>query len=264
MSMIHLNGIDLYYEDHGRGVPLVLIAGLASDSQSWQPILEELSLHYRVIIFDNRGTGRTITQNSKMGIQDISNDCISLIKYLGLSSVHILGHSMGGFVAMDCAIRYPQYISKLLLVGTSALNSERNNALFLDWASTMGGEISSELWFRNIFYWIFTKQFFEDKEILANALQFVIEYPYPQTEIAFRDQVYAIKAFNCSNSLGLIRSETLVIYGKEDLLFPPMDSSKILQAIPNVSFFYIDNAAHSIHTEQPKKFIESIQKFLRD
>ncbi len=260
--MIHINGIDLYYEDHGEGMPLVLIAGLASDSQSWQPILEELSLQYRVIIFDNRGTGRTKFSNSKMSIHDIADDCIALIKYLDLYSVHILGHSMGGFVALDCAIRYPQYISKLILASTSALNSERNNALFSDWSSYREKGMNLESWFRNIFFWIFTKQFFNDKEVLNNALQFVIEYPYPQTEIAFSAQVNAIKKFNCSKSLALIQSETLAVYGREDLLFPPTDSSKVLQTIPNVSFSYIDHAAHSIHSEEPEKFVTIIQDFL--
>ncbi len=262
MSLIHINGIDLYYEDHGSGMPLVLVAGLASDSQSWQPILEELSLHYRVIIFDNRGTGRTEFSNTTMHIQDISDDCIALIKYLDLHSVHLLGHSMGGFIALDCAIRYPQYISKLILVGTSAFNSARNNEMFLDWSSYREKGMDLEPWFKNIFFWIFTKQFFENKDVVNDALQFVMKYPYPQTETAFKGQVYAIKAFNCSNSLARIKSETLVIYGKEDLLFPPIESSKILQKIPNVSFSYIDNAAHSIHTEEPEKFVTTIQNFL--
>lgn len=264
MSTININGIDLYYEDHGEGTPLVLIAGLASDSQSWQPIIEELSLHYRVIIFDNRGVGRTKISNSKMSIHDIADDCMALIKYLDLHSVHLLGHSMGGFVVLDCAIRYPHYISKLILASTSALNSERNNALFSDWSSYREKEMDLELWFRNIFYWIFTKQFFEDKKGLDDALKFVIEYPYPQTKMAFTAQVNAIKEFNCSKSLASIRSKTLAVYGKQDLLFPPTDCSKVLQAIPNVSFSYIDDAAHSIHSEEPERFVAIIQAFLAD
>ncbi len=264
MSMVHINGIDLYYEDYGEGMPLVLIAGLASDSQSWQPIIEKLSLHYRVIVFDNRGIGRTKISSSKIYIHDIADDCIALIKYLDIHSVYLLGHSMGGFVALDCAIRYPQYISKLILAGTSALNSERNNTLFSDWSSYREKGMDLESWFRNIFFWILTQQFFNDKEVLNNALQFVIEYPYPQTEIAFSAQVDAIKEFNCSKSLALIRSETLVVYGREDLLFPPTDSSKVLQAIPNVRFSYIDHAAHSIHSEEAEKFITIIQDFLTD
>ncbi len=263
MPIAKLNDIDLYYEDYGKGTPLVLIAGLASDSQSWQPILKDLSLNHRVIIFDNRGVGRTIPQNAKMSIQNISDDCISLIKHLKLSSVSLLGHSMGGFVAMDCAIRYPKYIDKIILAGTSSVNSERNNALFSDWSSTFG-EIDSEKWFKNIFYWIFTKNFFKEKILLNDALKFVVEYPYPQTKIGFKHQINAIKEFNCTQKLSQIRSKTLVILGKEDILFPYRESKEALQAITDVEFVFLEQAAHSMHTEQPKAFIKSIQDFLRE
>jgi len=154
-----VNGIDLYYEIHGKGEPLMLIAGLASDSQSWQPIMEDLSRNYRVITPDNRGVGRTKPSDINISIQQIADDCISLVRHLGLSSVNMLGHSMGGFVALDCAIRYPEYISKLILAGTSAFNSERNNALLLDWVSYLESGMDLKLWFRNTFYWIFSNRF---------------------------------------------------------------------------------------------------------
>jgi pimeloyl-ACP methyl ester carboxylesterase len=262
MPNIIVNGVDLYYEIHGKGIPLLLVAGLASDSQSWQPIVKDISQHYRVITFDNRGVGRTRPQDIETSIQDIAEDCIDLIRHIGLSSVNLLGHSMGGFVALDCAIRYPEYVSKLILTGTSAFNSERNNALFLDWISYVESGMNSELWFRNIFYWIFSKRFFEDKEALNNAVRFAIEYPYPQTEIAFKNQVNAIKEFNCMEDLPGITSKTMIICGKEDLLFPPEESFKVLHAIPGAIFSFVEHAAHSIHIEKPSEFMNLVQNFL--
>ena len=107
MPYTKVNGVNLYYEIHGKGTPLILVAGMVSDSQSWLPVIKELSMHYRVIIFDNRGVGRTKPQDAAMTIQQITDDCIALIKHLGLPVVHLLGHSMGGFVALACPIRYP-------------------------------------------------------------------------------------------------------------------------------------------------------------
>lgn len=60
MPNIQVNNVSLYYEIHGEGEPLMLVAGLGSDSQSWQPVMEELSRHFLVITPDNRGTGRTV------------------------------------------------------------------------------------------------------------------------------------------------------------------------------------------------------------
>jgi pimeloyl-ACP methyl ester carboxylesterase len=259
-----VNGVDLYYECHGKGNPLMLIAGLASDSQSWQPIVEDLSQHYFLILPDNRGVGRTKPQDVETSIQHIADDCMALIGHLGLSSVTLLGHSMGGFVTLDCAIRYPERVSKLILVGTSAFNSERNNALFHDWVLYLRSGMDLERWFRNVFYWIFSKRLFEHNETLNDAVRFAIEYPYPQGDIAFEKQVKAIKDFDCQKRLPSIKARTLIMCGKEDLLFPPEDSTKALQGIPGTSVSLIENAAHSVHMENPRAFTDCIAHFLGD
>ena len=262
MPNVVIKDIDLYYETHGKGTPLMLISGLASDSQSWQPIIKDLSRHCLVITLDNRGVGRTKPQDIEISIQEIADDCIALIEYLGFATVNLLGHSMGGFVAMDLAIRYARYCNKLILAGTSASNSKRNNSLLFDWASCLESRMDPEQWFRNIFYWLFSARFFEDEPAVSDALRLAIEYPYPQSAIAFRNQVKAIANYNCTESLSKIISKTLVISGKEDILFPTEVASVLAQAIPNAVFSVLDKAAHSIHMEQPQIFTDCVLDFL--
>lgn len=262
MPVTTLNGIDLYYETHGTGTPLVLIAGLASDSQSWLPVLEPLSRHHRVIIFDNRGAGRTVPQEAGPSIRQMADDCVALIAHLGLPSANLLGHSMGGFIALDCAIRYPGQVQNLVLSATSAFNTERNNALFLDWVSYLESGMDLRCWFRNIFYWIFSRRFFENGETLDAALRFAVEYPYPQSKTAFRNQVNAIREFNCLEGLAGINARTMILCGKEDILFTPEESMEVLKAIPGSVFSVIENAAHSIHMENPETFTDQVLRFL--
>jgi len=240
----------------------MMIAGLASDSQSWLPIVEDLSRHHLLIMPDNRGVGRTKPQDSETSIQHIADDCIALIKHMGLSSVPLLGHSMGGFVALDCAICYPECVSTLMLAATSAFNPERNKKLFHDWVLYLKSGINLELWFRNIFYWIFSRRFFENKSALDAAMRFALEYPYPQSAIAFEKQVEAANTFNCQEDLAHIKKKTLIICGKEDLLFPPEESINILKAIPETSIAIIEHAAHSIHMENPAAFTDCVLRFL--
>lgn len=258
-----VNNVRLYYETHGKGIPLMLVAGLASDSQSWQPIISELSRHFLVITLDNRGVGRTRPQEIEVSIQQTADDCIALIRQLELPSVNLLGHSMGGFVALDIAIRRPECINKLLLAGTSSLNSKRNNALFSGWASFLETGMDLEQWFRNIFYWIFSARFFENEAIVNDMIRYAVEYPYPQSSIAFRNQVNAIERFDCTESLSSITAKTIVISGKEDLLFPTEVCSRLSEAIPGAAYSAIDNAAHSIHMEQPHAFTECVLEFIR-
>lgn len=264
MPNTSVNGVDLYYECHGKGEPLLMIAGLASDSQSWQPIVEELARHYRVILMDNRGVGRTTPQDTEITVRHMADDCIALIDHLGLPAVTLLGHSMGGFVALDCAIRYPARVSKLILAATSAFNSERNKALFHDWVAYLRSEMDQEHWFRNIFYWIFSRRFFEDKKALNEAVQYAIDYPYPQSGIAFENQIRAIESFDCRESLAAIRQRTLIVCGKEDLLFAPEESIQVLQAIPQTSTALIEDAAHSIHMENARAFTACVSDFMNN
>jgi len=262
MALLRIGDLKLYFEVHGNGDPLLLIAGLASDSQSWQPIIGELSRHYRVIVLDNRGVGRTSPSDVDMSIRLMSDDCIALMNHLGLTSVSILGHSMGGFVALDCAVRYPDYVDNLILAATSSANSQRNNALFSDWASYLESGMNQKLWFRNVFYWLFSRCFFENEKILNEAIRFSIEYPYPQSKEAFKKQVQAIAEFNCLQDLSNITSKTLVICGQEDLLFPPEESLVLSEKIPDSGFSFIEKAAHSIHFEYPQAFVKIILDFL--
>lgn len=261
MTTARINEVNLYYEVHGEGIPLLLIAGLASDSQSWRPIMEDLATHYRVIVFDNRGTGRTSPQESRTSIQGIADDCIGLAKLLGLESINLLGHSMGGFVALDCAIRHPEYVNTLILAGTSSSNSSRNDALFSDWASCFESGMDPTLWFKNLFYWIFTAKFFENAEALREATRFALEYPYPQNPKAFRNQVTAIAGFNCTESLSNMTAKTLVIAGREDMLFPVEVCSQLARAIPGAVLSIIDDAAHAMHVENPRAFASLIIDF---
>ncbi|MDQ7778826.1 MAG: alpha/beta hydrolase, partial [Planctomycetota bacterium] len=242
-----INDVDLFYETHGEGEPLMLVAGLASDSQSWLPIVGDLAQGYFVIAPDNRGVGRTRPQDIGTSIRQIADDCIGLIGHLGLSSVNLLGHSMGGFVALDMAIRYPGHVDKLILAATAASNSSRNNALFAGWASSLESGMGLETWFRNIFFWLFTAQFFENQTAVNAAVRYAVEYPYPQGAIAFRNQVEAIAGFDCTEGLRGITAKTMVISGKEDLLFPTGVCAGLARAIPGADFHEIDDAAHSIH-----------------
>jgi len=262
MACFSVNGVNLYYEVHGRGEPLLLIAGLASDSQSWLPVVEELSQHYRVILPDNRGAGRTEPQDVEISIKAIADDCMALLNHLGFSSANILGHSMGGFVALDCAIRYPERVSKLILESTSAFCSPRNTALFSDWYSYLQNGMALDLWFRNIFYWIFSESFFTDAAVLHNAVKLAVEYPYPQTVNAFGNQVKAIEDFNCLEEINRISSPVLVVLGREDMLFPPEENKRLLKTIPGGSIAIIEGAAHSIHMEKPDEFLRIVRNFL--
>ncbi|MCX5795550.1 MAG: alpha/beta fold hydrolase [Elusimicrobia bacterium] len=262
MPHIRLDGISLYYEDHGTGRPLLLLAGLASDSQSWGPAASELSRDFRVIALDNRGVGRTTPQDAAMSIEAMAEDCMALVRRLALSKVHLLGHSMGGMVAQHCAAVYPEMIDRLILAATSARVARRNRELFDDWAQRRESGQDLRRWFRSIFFWIFSRRFFDDQPALDEALRQACDYPWPQSSAAFGAQVRALCAFDGTGQLSKIAAKTMVLSGSEDRLFDAADCRALAEGIPGAACAMIPDAAHALHLEQPKAFCRAVREFL--
>ena len=127
MPIANLEHINLYYETHGKGEPLVLISDIGQDSQSWEFIINNLSRHFQVITFDNRCCGQSDYVNKKFTIKDMAIDTVGLLDFLDIQAAHILGHGMGGFIALELAINYPKRIFKLILEDTTPYSSLRNN-----------------------------------------------------------------------------------------------------------------------------------------
>jgi len=263
VGSIRANGVELYYETHGEGPPLVLVAGLASDSQSWLPILPGLAAEHTVIVFDNRGAGRTTPADAEITISLLADDCATLIEGLGHRRAHVLGHSMGGLVAQSLAVRHPETVDRLILVGTAAGISKRNERLLRDMASLFEAGADPAVWFRSLFAWLFTRRFFEDDAVVEEAVRYALEYPYPQSPDQFRRQVDAAIRFEPVDA-GRIRAKTLVVTGADDLLLPPDEGRCLAERIPDARFLTISDAAHSVHMEAPGAFVEVVGQFLSE
>lgn len=261
MPVLRRDGVDLHYEVRGEGSPLMLVAGLAADSSYWMPVVDALAQHHTVVLVDNRGCGRTIPLGAPTSIGAMADDCMALVRHLDLAPVTLVGHSMGGMIAQECAARHPDEVDRLVLVATGARASARDNDLFASWARLFP-VIDRGLWFRNLFYWVFTPGFFADRKAVDALVQLATGYPYQQTPEAFANQVRTIAAFDGTPALASIRARTLVMAGTVDLLFPVAASAAFARSIPHASFAPVEGAAHSIPMEQPQAFAELVLEFL--
>jgi len=262
MPTVKINNIDCYYEIHGQGRPLVLIAGLGSDSQSLEPALTEFAKQFKVIVFDNRGIGRTKYPQESFDISVMAQDVVGLIDELGLGKVDILGHSMGGYIAQEVAIKHPERINKLVLASISAFTSERNKFLFTNMLRFLEEGIEYELFLREFFFWIFTPEFFNNNVNVDSAIKYLLDYPYPITLDGFRRQVEAINKFTSLDRLDRVKAETLVIAGEKDILITSEEAKVLSNKIVNVKLVFLENAAHSIHMEETESFVKCIIDFL--
>ena len=116
---VKVNDINMYYEIHGEGFPLVMIQGIGQSSLMWPPIfLDEVSKSFKIIIFDNRGAGRTDKPDIEYSIKMFADDTIGLMDALNIERAHVLGYSMGGIIAQELVLNYPKRVEKLVLCST--------------------------------------------------------------------------------------------------------------------------------------------------
>jgi pimeloyl-ACP methyl ester carboxylesterase len=119
MPKANIHGINLYYQVHGEGAPLVMVQGFGGGHRGWSFQTRAFKKYFQVIIFDNRGIGRSDKAPGQYTVRDLADEAIGLMDYLHIDKAHILGMSMGGMVAQELAINYPDRLKKLVLVCTT-------------------------------------------------------------------------------------------------------------------------------------------------
>lgn len=120
MNSIKVNGIDLAYARRGQGAPLLLIHGFPLDHTSWNQVVSLLENDFDMILPDLRGFGKSTTTRSSYRISDMADDLAGLLEQLGIEKTAMAGHSMGGYVSLAFAKKYPHHLSGLALVSSQA------------------------------------------------------------------------------------------------------------------------------------------------
>ncbi len=264
MPSVPLNNIDLFYDTAGDGPPLLLIAGFGSDSQSWAPVIPLLSAHHRLIMPDNRAAGRTEPPDAETSVEQMAADCVALLDTLGLDQIDVLGHSMGGMIAMYLAAEWPQRVDRLILSATQPVRSHRTDSLLDTLVALHEAGVDDELWFKTLFHWLMSPPFFDDPAALEEAIRLARTYPHRQNSAEMRRQANAIARFDFGDRASTIQAPALAILGSRDLLLPPADSAAALKAISGIRITEIADAAHSVHWNNPQAFAGEVLSFLKD
>ena len=267
MPKVKVNDIEMYYEVHGEGTPLLLIRGWGGSSQSWSPnFIKSLSQQHRLIIFDNRGTGKTSKPDKKYSIEQMADDAARLLDATNTQKAHIVGFSMGGMIAQQFGIKYPEKTIGLVI---ACSRPDRNNAPVSQEAVQMmeymisppEGMSERDLKSMAMSLYATPEYINEHGEDLLNSLLNSKIIPTPG--YVRRRQLDAIIEFSSLDSLHLIKSPTLVIHGEKDSWIPAMNSKVIAAKIPDSKLVIFEKSGHAF-LEQFTDMTETILGFLKE
>jgi len=261
MPTIHANDIELHYQRVGTGSPVLLLAGMASDSASWQPVVAPLSKHFEVFTLDNRCTGRTQPANAKTSKDLMIKDVLALADECNLERFTLVGHSMGAMLAWHVAATAPERVSGLVAC-SAAMNTSHARIELFETLARLRTDLNEADWFRLLFQFLFSPGFFTDSKQIEFAVQASMGYPYKQSLQAFSTQAQALKTFLDKPFFESIPFPALALTGANDVLFPPAALASAYSVWPQIEQHVITDAAHSVHWENKTEFIDYVTEFL--
>ena len=262
MPIADIENLKIYYEIIGQGQPLVMIRGVGSNVDHWYEQVPALSKKYQLLVFDNRGIARSSDPGGSLSIKDMAADTVALMEAVGIKKAHILGYSMGGMIAQELALAYPEKINGLVLVATDCGISLRIKArpeysgLFTEMIRLGTTEAKTAA-----AGCLFAKRTFESRpDIIERYAEVSLRFPAPQKML--EKQWEAITRHDACDQLQNITAPTLVITGSEDVLIPPENSKVLAEQIPHAQVRFIDGGGHLFVVEQPQEFNDTVLDFL--
>jgi len=261
MPKININGCNMYYEIHGKGEPLVMIMGLRRNLEWWYSQLQVLSRHFKVIVFDNRGAGRSDKPETDYSIRLFADDTAALMDELGISKAHVLGFSMGGYIAQELVLNFPEKVIDLALVSTSCggekavLMSEDRMKIF-----TANDGLSPEETLQKDMDIYFSDEYIE-KNPEAIQIFSEISMRYYQPAHAFNRQFEACLNHDTFERIHGISSPVLIMTGGDDPLVPTKNSYILKELLPEANLSVSPNGRHCFFIENSEFYNKEVISF---
>jgi pimeloyl-ACP methyl ester carboxylesterase len=263
MPHVQANGINIYYESQGEGEPLLLIAGLGATHYLWELQVPSFARWYRIVTFDNRGSGETDKPPEPYSVSLFADDTAAMMDALGIERAHVYGQSMGGLIAQEFALRHPQRLRSLVLGCTtfggpnSVLPSPQAAALLSGMPNLPEDQAVDRV--LELFYSPRYRR--EHAEEARRRIQSY--FPLRTPPDAYARQLVACLTFDAYDRLPQIATPTLVINGAEDALIPAENSRIMAQRIPAAELILFPEVGHLYFHEVPEEADAAVADFLR-
>jgi 3-oxoadipate enol-lactonase len=259
MPFSEVNGIDIYYEIHGEGEPVIFGNGVFSNTMGWVYQVPVFSKEYQVILYDMRGQGQSDKPDEPYSFEIHAEDQKALLDNLGISRVHHVGISYGAELGLVFALKFPKILKSLVVCSAVSHVGPLIHNMGLLWRLVCAME-DSDLFYHATVPLNFGETFIrENTAMLEQAKERYRDLEYPPL-VRLID---AFLALDITKRLSEIKIPTCVIGGEEDILKPVDPYSKLIhEQIPNSQLFIVQDSGHAITFEKPDDFNKITMDFL--
>jgi 3-oxoadipate enol-lactonase len=241
---------------------LVLIQGLGFDRSGWAPVTRRLQRRFRLLLVDNRGSGRSDVTANSVTVGDLSNDVVRVLDAAGVRRAHVLGTSLGGMVAQELAIEYPERVNRLVLACTTpgwpyAFAMPASSAQLM--AAT--GQLRREVALRRHVENALSAHTVKTRPELVERL-IAHQRRRPNDPKSWAAMAAAGARYSGGMRQTRIQAPTLVLHGADDNVVDTRNSELLAERIPNAQLMIFPNLGHMFFWEDPKGFVDVVTSFL--
>jgi len=260
-----VDDVEIYWESHGEGDPLLIISGVGGSTWSYVESIAAWSPHFRVLVFDNMGGGLSSKPDRPYTMAEMADHAAAVLDGTDAERAYVVGLSMGGMIAQELALRHPIRVCALVLGCTHCGGSERippAPEVIQRFADNQG--LSPEEIVEKNLRLMITEEFWQSgSESLRSYRERQFMAPI-QPDYALQRQLEAIRRFDTCNRLADIKAPTLIFTADRDLLVPPENGRILASRIPGAEIKDLTNSGHLIHLESAEAFHQSVLKFFQN
>ncbi|HET9806440.1 MAG TPA: alpha/beta hydrolase [Nitrososphaeraceae archaeon] len=259
-KQVKVGDIDISYKIFGKGDPILLIMGYPGPMYGWDPIfLKGLSTNHTVIVFDSRGIGNTTVGSKNFTIDQFAADSAGLLDVLKINKSDVLGYSMGGMIAQQLTLNYPDKVDDLIIYASycGGNQSIAPNQQIVEQFTDLSG--SSEDIKTRFIPLLLTENWIKQN---PNYMEKFASLELPPVDI-LEKQLNAIFSWEGTcNQLKEISQDTLVVTGTNDLLLPSANSMILTEKIPGAWLAQFKDGGHGLMSQYPERLSAIVNTFL--